>query len=861
MGALPPLLIAGYDVGVQQDVKPFMLPEKAFPDLLNCFVFRDRVERKGGYSFLGRLRRLNTAKTGTTLSSPGAGTVTYNILTALGILATQPNAQVEIGSKTNITITIGAPISQTLTDTLGTGTLTITGAGPITAASINYSTGLLTLTFSGAAPASAVTLTYAYYPGLPVMGICTRQLPSQLNLTQTIFFDTMFAYQFTSGTFSELPSLLPTTWSGDSTELFWSTNFQKNANNFDIFWETNNNAGFHGYSLSAATAANPIVLTTIVGAPVINLGDTIYLYNMSNPNFNFATGLVTNVVGNTITTNIDGSTFGAAAVSGLVMDQNINVTGDGIRYYTGTTAGNATWQNFNPLTNGTNAVLGALIILPFKERLLIFNTQEGNDPTLASINNFRQRLRWSQNGSVIDVVNGWRDDIVGRGGFVDAATDESIVSVGFNKDDLIVYFERSTWQVIYTGNEILPFTWQRINAELGAESTFSAVTFDKGLLAFGNVGVHACNSVQCQRIDQVIPDEIFNIHQNVDGPKRTCGIRDFFKECAYFSYVSDLINTSDMAKVFFPNKIMVYNYRNNTFSFFDDNVTCFGYFQRTNSLTWGDLNENSQYAPWSSWNINWGSGSLQSGFPSIAFGNQQGFVETIEPEDSSNGESLMITNIVPDSNPENPTGSLITSPQHNLFVGQYITINNCIGATNLNGISAEIIRVDDANTFAITNNLITGTYIGNGVLTVITNVSILTKAFTPFWTKGKNYTLKYIDMLFDTTGQGELTVNVFVDFSNNNSMTDTTSGVILGSNVVSTAPEAAPGVGQPVAPYYAFQKYGQQIWKRFYTFATGETFQVQLTFSDPQLTNPGINEEDVVLHAMIFHFDEAGAFY
>ncbi len=47
------------------------------------------------------------------------------------------------------------------------------------------------------------------------------------------------------------------------------------------------------------------------------------------------------------------------------------------------------------------------------------------------------------------------------GGFIDAATDEEIVSAEFIKDRLIVYFERSTWELAYTGNQVYPFTWQK----------------------------------------------------------------------------------------------------------------------------------------------------------------------------------------------------------------------------------------------------------------------------------------------------------------------------------------------------------------------------------------------------------------
>ena len=58
------------------------------------------------------------------------------------------------------------------------------------------------------------------------------------------------------------------------------------------------------------------------------------------------------------------------------------------------------------------------------------------------------------------------EDLPGFGNAIDAATQEAIVSAEFLKDRLIVYFERSTWELVYTGNQIYPFTWQKINTEL-----------------------------------------------------------------------------------------------------------------------------------------------------------------------------------------------------------------------------------------------------------------------------------------------------------------------------------------------------------------------------------------------------------
>lgn len=862
---MEPLLIGKYSTGVQKNVKPFMTSEEAFPNLLNCFVFRERVQRKSGYDLLGRLRR--------ELSSVSLGNVDstsppLDLFTLLGLNATEPNATIEPGNITPIVITFAAPIGQTITEDDGSGTFSTITPGIITAAAINYKTGVVTLTFSGAAAASATTITAAYYPNLPVMGIRERKVTNQINQNATVFFDTRYAYQFAGGFFSELPSTLTTTWNcnepslpgvtGDGLHLFWSTNFQTNPLSQDYFWATNNKSGLHQYTVtdfSGQANPSPGVYTVDVTSAgnTFQVGDFIYFVNAKTSSTTFS---LNNLLSGTVTAagnpfTITGSqlyTNEAGLVSGMAVSPNRNVSGDGVRLYDGTT-----WSNFNPATNAINVVTAALITLPYKGRMLFFNTEEGN--SAGPLTRFPNRVRWSQlsiDGTATDYNHAWLDSVVGRGGYEDAPTSEAIVSAGIIKDNMVVYFENSTWILVYSGNEIGPFFWQKVNSELGCESTFSNTLFDNGIIALGNVGIHTSNGTVTERIDAIIPDEIFNIHTSVDGPLRSYAVRDFFQEIVYFSYANNLDNTAGSAtKTFYPNQMLIYNYRNNTFSFFDDAATCFGCFQRTIGKTWAQLNKNSDR--WEAWNTPWNSGVLQAGFPSICFGNQQGFVEIIQPFSSASDDSLFIADI---------SGGVITSPQHGLFTDQYIYISGCQGVTGINGNVFKINQVIDADTFSI-DGVETGTYTGLGTISVVSNVLILTKQFTPNWQQAQCYVIKQIEMLFDSTTQGELQVDTFINFSNISSLSSNNTSM-LGLPIIATYPEGSfppfPSPSPPL-PYYSFQTQQAQIWKRFYTDATGETFQVQLSYNDDQMRNLSIAESNLVLHAMIFHFDPAGDFY
>ena len=204
----------------------------------------------------------------------------------------------------------------------------------------------------------------------------------------------------------------------------------------------------------------------------------------------------------------------------------------------------------------------------------------------------RRRARYSIFGSPL-AVNAWyeenqqdsSDNLYAGAGVLDAATDEQIISAEFVKDRLIVYFERSTWELAYTGNEVKPFQWNKLNTELGSQSTFSTVPFDKDALTVGNTGIHACNGSNVQRIDNKIPDEIFeDFSSEPTSVIRTQGIRDYQKELVYWAFVTQEGQAS--GTITFPDQIMVYNYALGSWSFNDDCFTAFGYFEQQSDTTW-----------------------------------------------------------------------------------------------------------------------------------------------------------------------------------------------------------------------------------------------------------------------------------
>ncbi len=340
--------------------------------------------------------------------------------------------------------------------------------------------------------------------------------------------------------------------------------------------------------------------------------------------FNTATNLFDNVSGTTSWTGEDTDFFWALNYQGSFWAVN-NI--DPIRY---NIAGDV-WTDFLPIIDGIGTELeSALMIFAYKDRMVALS------PTEASTN-FRQRVRYSQNGSVYVTatvpagftfnVEAWRQDIPGRGGFRDAPTDQAIITAGFVRDVLVVVFEFSAWRLRYTGNETFPFVWERLHSQLGAESTYSVVGFDDGILSVGRAGVTISDTNQQKRIDQIIPDQVYQISNISNAQKRVHGIRDYQRQLVYWTYPSPDSDT-------FPDKVLVYNYVEKNWATYTQAFTTFGEFRRDDALIWQDA-----ISPWGDEDSFWASGDLSAGFPSVIAGNSTGTVFRLDPTFSSDDGS------------------------------------------------------------------------------------------------------------------------------------------------------------------------------------------------------------------------------
>lgn len=725
--ALKSYLIAPEGGGLQNDVEPWLIPEDAFAELEDAYIWRGRLRKRFGYKLLGdsyldsRLR-IDLGDT------DGNGDISITV----------PGAVFKKGQM----FSVGDEIF-TVNATGTPATMLTTGAA--TTATYNTSTGALVIN-----GADAATACY-FYPAEPVMGIRIRENTS-FNAEDTIAFDTQFAYTRSAGAWervSATPASDAAQWSSSNSQFMWTVNY-RGANPQDTaFWVTN-------YKQPGGGGAPP----------------------------------------------------------------------DGLYYLS---QGSSTWTSLAPVVNGGGDILlTCKLLIPFQGRLVALNTIEG---ALGSGVTFSNRARYSQIGAPTTAATSWLDDTAGAGGFIDATTREAIITAEVLRNRLIVYFERSTWELVYTRDDQQPFAWQQLNSELGAESTFSVVGFDNAALGVGNVGIHACDGVSVQRIDDKIPDEVFKIHNGNSGVERVYGVRDFYRELVYWTY-PDLEGDPT-----YPTKVLVFDYDTGTWAFINDSFTCFGNLQFDSDITWADLGE--RFGTWANWNQPWGSAQTQSEFPWILAGNQQGWTLQLDADKSSNSQSLYITDMASDQ---------LTVIDHNLKAGDYVLVEDAEGVTALNDTIFTVDSVVDADTIVL-DTTFSGTYTGGGKLTRISKLNVRSKQWNPGTPMDQQFRMPYIDFLLNSTSAGEISAHYYVDYDSAGPVqTPASDPVVLGSDVIPTT---------DTTPFGAVTA-ATMIWQRVFTAIQGQTVQVQLYLSDAQLRDYDIATSDFQLNATQLFMEPGG---
>lgn len=224
--ALNQFLIAPMTSGLQTDVEPWLIPDEAFAQLNNAYVWRGRLKKRFGSSLIvpstgtdagfeqlvSRLR----IKVGTT---DGAG----------DLAGTVPGATFKIGQMFSIGTEVFT-VYQT-----GTPAVMLTNSG--TATTYTYDTTSGAFDIQG----SIITEDCYFYPAEPVMGFANYE-HANINDEPTYAFDTQFAYFYDGTGWDRLGTGAAGTWTGTDAQFFWVENYRGTLASDRLIFVTNNSA-------------------------------------------------------------------------------------------------------------------------------------------------------------------------------------------------------------------------------------------------------------------------------------------------------------------------------------------------------------------------------------------------------------------------------------------------------------------------------------------------------------------------------------------------------------------------------------------------------------------------------------------
>lgn len=910
------IYIGNFGKGLVTNREPFVIDNDSFPTMFNFYSWRGRAKKKRGTKFLGQLQLQEQI---VTPPIPPATIPSWQ-LEGFNLVAGAENLITHYSLGTSASITPGS-ISLTIGGNVYTepvppdGSLLRNGlADP--GSTINYATGAFTIAGGGA---SAVIGFFSYFPGLPVMGLrdfAYDTLPG-LKPVPTIYpltlaFDTKYAYQIRQTVMTKnfydvsyyKQTNNPVIWSAQDYQLFWTTNYQ------GALWATNNKPGFSFKSLTnilgvSVTRISATQVTINITANGLVANDLIWINEVTgtigtgsgatqNQNINGQTGYVVVTGANTVTVNFDGTMgsslanfqVGATGSGGIAQYLTSGIAGqDGIRWYDGdptSATGLPTttvvgWVNFAPPLTATSVAIddnpsalyylvGALAILPFKDRLLFFSPWIQTSSGLPI--QLQDTVLWSWRGTpyystIFPVgqtsdIKGYYQDQTGLGGNLPAGVPQPIKTIANNEDVLLIGFAgagRKT-RFVYTGDDLNPFLFFNINSELPSDSTFSAVTLDKGAIDIGVYGIAMTDQQSSYRIDLPIPDSVFQIQQLNNGVDRVNAIRDFFFEWIYFSYP---VNTSDWR---FPTQTFLFNYRDNTWAVHYENFTAHGNFRPQFKKSW----LTTGFSSWDSWDEPWNSGLQSPLIANIIAGNPQGYVliKGQGLDEATSGTIKAIANNGGGNTRFTSINHCVSENNDNINTGDYLYFSGFLGPISYNQAIGQVIATPTADTFDVDLPFDATAYLGLGKYSRLTQPLLQTKQFNPYWEQGRQARLSAQKYLMDMTPTGQVTVNIYLSQDPDTAWNDPITinpapNSLVYSQLMYTCPESTnigltPANTNLQMPIALTQ---HQIWHRFNTSMIGDSFQIGITLSDAQMRNLVFATSEISLHGMHLSVDKS----
>jgi hypothetical protein len=918
------IIVGPFGKGFRNDIPPFYIDDDSFPLLQNAYQWRDRVKRKRGTSTICRLQRyFNSAVSSYgSISSFNLSSGAGNLLTSFdleaygnivpGTITFTDSTASNTYTDTNKDGTLQGSPAGSGTINYATGNITIVGGASdtINTVSFNYYSSLPTMDIE------ELNLNATQFPQTLVMDtVYAYQI-----VTAFPYYSYDVSFYKNPASSASLPSYVPKTnstpvrWNGTDYQQFWSTNYENSI------WVTNGitqpfsttNLGMQFKVIISVTVSSATVVSLNIASHGLVVGDFIFVNEVALPTtgINLQTGYVTTVTdANNVVVKFPYASIATNGTGGIAQYLTSGAaapTKDCLRWYDGdptngaqfnpTLSQGSGWVNFcPPIYNAPPSIavddlpgqiyylVGARMIVPYKDRLLFLGAVIQSSSTGPFF--LQDTVIFSQNGTPYytcsftgnptagntifypiltpnnqsATANAYFSDVTGYGGYLTAGIAQPMTTAGFNQDVLIVGFTNRQTKVLYTGNDLFPFSFYYINSELGATATFSTIIMDRGVFTIGDRGITITDQQSCSRIDLEIPDYVFEFDLLNNGTQRITAQRDFVNEWIYFSYP---YNNQENNTVPFPNQTLFYNYRNQSWSVFNESYTTYGPFRRQTGFTWQTVG--SIFPSWNAWNEPWDASSSSLEQPEVIAGNQQGFIICREDATTDEAPSLSIYAV---------SGTTITSYNHGLNTKDFVFFLNALGMSNFNSVAPNYIIwqviVLTVNTFSISCDpnlsspiIPSGTYVGNGTITRLYIPRIQSKQFPTAWAAARKTRIGVQQYLLTTTANAQITLLIYLSQNSSTPFNEppyvpaanSENNSVIYSDIIYTCQESTNlGLSPANINLQQIVPAQEQTWHRMNTSLIGDTVQVEFTLNTEQMFDSTLTNQiaEIELHGMI----------
>ncbi len=406
---------------------------------------------------------------------------------------------------------------------------------------------------------------------------------------------------------------------------------------------------------------------------------------------------------------------------------------DLIQQYDGTSV-----TDYSPTLSG-GTPLSSMLMFQIRDRLILLRTIE-NGTT------FGKRIRISGTGADCDVF----DTTATGAGLIDIPDATWIFAAAFNRDDLIIFTEQSTWLLQYSGNDVVPFTLNRLDNSRGSGAPYSGITYLNRTTTASQRGFILTDGYRVERMDDKIPEYSFNDIDQSNFNLCFAGSVDEDRD-HYLIHPSPQQSKSD--------RILVTNYEEDNFSVYRLALSCMGNYVEAFDTTWNELLQFSNWDEMAMRYGNWESFAYTRGLPFAIGGGHNGQIWRLNVNGIEDNPVKIRAISVIDAHTLQ-----VETDFNNFVIGDYIFINGIVGMAEANDKQGAIKSIITANRIFQLDmpTMRFSAYTSGGLASRVIPFESTTKKFNPFAQNAQKIRCGYLYMYVSASNTG-LTRNVNID--------------------------------------------------------------------------------------------------